>query len=59
LPQVHDDEKVARLLFSPQMVDSFRGQLKAIVFPTDELLANKNKKGASVDELWPKVVRGR
>ncbi|MCY4228381.1 MAG: hypothetical protein OXF20_11990 [Gammaproteobacteria bacterium] len=49
MPQVHDDEEVARLLFFPQMVDHSGGQLKQTVFPMDELLANKNKRGVSVD----------
>ncbi len=49
MTQVHNDEEVARLLFFPQMVDSFNGQLRQTVFPMDELLAIKNKRGASVD----------
>lgn len=47
--RVQDDEEVARLLFSPQMLESYSGQLKQTVFPMDELLADKNKRGASAD----------
>jgi len=48
LTPVDDGEQVARLLFCPQMVHA-DGRLSSAVFPTEELLALRDKKGASVD----------
>lgn len=44
---VKDKEKIARLLFYPDMVEGKK--LKDNAFPMDELLAKKDKNGSSVD----------
>ena len=47
MPVVKDKEKIARLLFYPMMVKN--GVLTPAAFPMDELLAQKDKNGSSVD----------
>lgn len=47
MANVNDDERIARIIYYPQMIEG--ETLRENAFPTDELIKKKNKDGCSVD----------